>query len=167
MEIRNLPFLIRPADFLLQPRDLLRAQVVGFEREEPDILLRRFERVIRLAFHVERRVSRLRAVVVIAKRGVELHTSIEQRLVGILELPLHVLRPLATIDVVADGDHQLVGKARPQVGHLLRELVLPAVASAEVAKDGELERILAVRELDPRPCLGGGSQFRAADQSEG
>ena len=61
-------------------------QVGDLEREEADVLLRRLERVIELAVHVEQRRRCCSRVVVVAERGVELDAVIEQRLVGDLEL---------------------------------------------------------------------------------
>ena len=153
VEERNHPVLAA-GQFLLQPFALLGRRVVGLEGDELHVLLRRLERVVRLATHVERRVTRLLARVVIAERGLELHAGVEQRLVRDVELAAEGFRPFAAVDVVADGDDEQGREDRLHVCHLRGQLVLLLAAVAEIAEDEELERVGPVRQVEGGGCRG-------------
>ena len=170
VEIGDLPVVARIVELTFQPLQLLRVEIRRLEREEPDALLRRLERVVGAAAHVERLVVALLARIVVAERGVELHAAVEQRLVGLLELVEEVFRAVPAIEVVADGQHQRERELRPHARHLLAELVLLALAGAEVSHDAELERVGLVRQRQRqrrrrccrrlRRCLSGGRANR-------
>ncbi len=150
MEVGNLPVFSRARQLLLEPCRLRRRQVVGFEREKAHAGPWRLERVVGLAVHVEEGVARLAAVVVVAERGVELDALREEGFVRLLELLLHVLRPLAAVDVVADGDHELEGKSLLHLGHLLAELILVPIAGTKIAEHREFERAFTIGQRDRR-----------------
>src|SRR5215203_4363769 len=130
---RDLPALFRAAQLFLEPFDLRLIEIRAVEGEEPDVLLWRFQAVIELALHVVRLVKPLLARVVVAEARVELDARIEQRAVRFLELLDEVLRPLRTIDVVADHNYDrerlsLVGREQ-----LPPRFVLLGVTRAVVA----------------------------------
>ena len=156
VEVGNLPVVARAVELTFQPLQLLRVEIGRLEREEPHALLRRLERVVGAAAHVERLVGALLPRIVVAERGVELHAAVEQRLVWLLELVEEVLRPVPAIEVVADRQHQRERELRAHARHLLAELVLLALAGAEVSHHAELERVGLVRQRQRqrRRCRG-------------
>src|SRR6476469_704995 len=147
MKVRDLPVRLRALQLLLKPGDLLGLQIRAFKREKSYTLLPRWlERVVLLAVHVEQLVVALfLRVVMVAKRGIELHAGIEQRLVRILELLLEILRPLRSVEIVADEGHQVEGKLIVGAFHLGSQLVPLLAAGAEVTQDRELQRVILVR----------------------
>ena len=84
VEVRDLPRLGGALQLLRGPFDLLRLGIGAVERNEPDVLLRRLERIVELALHVEELVVPLLTRIVIAERPVELHAGVEERLVRAL-----------------------------------------------------------------------------------
>ena len=145
VEVRDFPGLGGALQLLGGPLDLLRLGIGAVERNEPDVLLRRLERVVELALHVEELVVALLTRVVVAERTVELHAGVEERLVRLFELLLEVLRPLTAVDVVPHENDELVLESLADGGHLFREVVLRLRAGAEVSEDGKLQRAIAVR----------------------
>ena len=92
---------------------------------------------------------------------------VEEGLVRLLELLLHVLRPLAAVDVVADGDHELEGKSLVHLGHLLAELILHPIAGTEIAEHRELERAFTIGQRDLRLRRLAGCRSGSSGQSRG
>ena len=145
MEVDDLPGAVRRLELLFEPLDLLRHRIGALEHEEADVRLRR-ESVIELPLHVEQLVVALFARVVVAERRVELHTGIQERLIGQLELVLKILGALRSVQVVPDEHDDLVLEPLAEFDHLFGELVLRPVACAEVSEHGELERVGLVRQ---------------------
>jgi hypothetical protein len=154
VEERDLPVFACPIELFLEPCGLRGVRVRAVQREEPDVLLRRLEGVVQLAVHVEQLVVALPfTLIVVSKRGIELHACRQHCLVGFLELRPEVLRALRAIQVVPHRDDQLEREPRVNLGHLGTQLVLRSLPGAEIPEHGELEGALAVRELeDLRRC---------------
>ena len=82
----------------------------------------------------------------IANGSLEPDAGIEQRFVREFEFLDEVRRPLTSVEVVAEHQHEVVGELAVRVGHLLADLVLLASAGPVVADHGELDRVGPVRE---------------------
>ena len=170
MEEGDLPVRARRAQLLVQPVELLLAQVVAVEGEEAHAArgqLRepargRAERVEPLAVHVEELVRGLVGVVVVAQRAVELDPGIEQGLVRRLELLHVVLRAVGAVHVVAEEDRELIGKFLARGDHLLGGFVLAPVAPAGVAQDEEADGAALQRE-GQAACGRSGGRLRRRD----
>src|SRR5262245_57141935 len=148
MEEGDLPGFLGVLQLIRDPLNLFRLGVCAVQCDEPHILFGGFEGVVELTVHVEQFVEPLFPGVVIAERGIELHAGIEQRLIRRFKFLLEVLRPLRTVDVVSDEDDELVFEPGQHFGHLLRKLILHAVARTEIAEDRELQRSLPIRQWD-------------------
>ena len=111
VEERDLPVLAERLQLLLEPRDLLRLGIGALEREEPDVLLRRLERVVELAVHVEQLVEALLR----ARRDCRARrrTSRRRRAAACTAPRTCVWKSCGrsrAVDVVADEDHELERK---------------------------------------------------------
>src|SRR5688572_15247768 len=126
VEVGNLPVRTRRGQLLLQPGDLLRIQVVAVQHEEAGISL--LEGAVALSAQVERLVEFLVGIIVVAQRGVELNSGVEQGLVGPLEFLGEILGTLRAVDVVAQQDRKGEREALVISDHLGPDLVLGLVA---------------------------------------
>src|SRR5712675_358441 len=125
------PFGLRALQVLVKPAQLSGIHVVAVEREESHVSLA--EGVVTLAAHVERLVKPfVIGIIVISQRGVELHASVEKRLVRLLELIDEVTRGVAAVDVVAKHDHEVELDSLPVRLHQSCDIVLLALASAAI-----------------------------------
>ena len=110
---------------------------------------------------MERLVVPLVRVIVVAERGVELHTGIEERLVRLLELLREILRPFRPVNVVAEHD----GERERELGAVPEDLrcdfALLPLAGARVADHEEANR---VRHRRKSHVLRGDVGRRADDQ---
>src|SRR5437016_5845681 len=95
MEVTNLPSRRSAGQFPFKPAQLLRVHVVTIERKKCCVAL--LVAVVTLASHIEWLVKSFVRIVVISQRGVELDVGIEESLVGILKLPLEILRSTVPI----------------------------------------------------------------------
>src|SRR5262249_52703835 len=90
--------------------------------------------------------------VVVAQRGVELHTGLEQVFVRLFEARFDVFRLAFCVDVVAEHDRELEGRLFALPKHLAGDGELRLVARAGVADDGEGDdrfgAILVLRRRD-------------------
>ena len=86
MKITDLPVRSRIGKFFLEPRQLLRIQVIAIESKEMDIAF--LEGIVLLPIHVKEFVETLIGIVMVTQGSVKLHACIQQRLIGDLELLL-------------------------------------------------------------------------------
>ena len=160
VEEADLPVRARRPELLLQPRELRLVHVVAVQREEARAALGRLERVVALAAHVEPGVEALIRVVVVAERRVELDSGVEQRAVGLLELPAVVAWIVAPVDVVSQHEHELEWEIRPPLRQQARDVVLARLAGAAVADHRESQRPLLQRQRERcRGGRGGGRRY--------
>ena len=145
MEKRDLPRLAGSLKLLLDPLSLLRVGRPGVEREKADVRLRA-ERVVKLSLHVEQLVVPLFTRIFVAKRGMELDTRVQQRLVRGLEFLQKIPRPFRSVEIAADQKDEVIFEASVQTGHLLGELVLRSFPCAGVSKNGEFQGFWPVRQ---------------------
>src|SRR6266851_3667699 len=147
MEVRNLPRLFCVLERVLNPDQLSRVKIVAVEHKKAHVVSG--VRVVALPAHVERCVSIVAGLVVVAQARVELHPGVEQGPIRALELLDEIGRLLAAVHVVAQhDDHVECEDAMPQV-HLTGDIVLGLLAGPIVADRSELQRDWSVgdREL--------------------
>src|SRR5262245_33639981 len=163
MTENNLPAGLRRAQTFVQPLQLFRSHLVRIEREEFEQDLFVFSRafgevVVAPAPHIEVRISGLKLQslddVVIAERGVEFDSGLEQVLVRLLEAGFDQSLLAFLVDVVAEHERELEGRLFAMPDHLAGHGELRLIAGAGVADDGESNdrfgAVLVLRRRDYR-----------------
>ncbi len=142
MEVHDFPRFARLLQRGLRPRELRRIQYVRVQHDESDVLSN--VGVVPPPLHVDRRIVDGGDVVMVPQRGLKDDAGIEQRPVRPLELLFEVGRLLRAVEVVAEHQHQVVGKLLVDQPHLLGDLVLRLLARAVVADDRKFEGVRVV-----------------------
>ena len=138
MKIADLPIVFsRIGQFLLDPRQLLRIQVRAVQNEEVDVAF--LEGMISLPVHVEEFVEALIGIVVVSQSRVELYTRVQKRFIRDLELLLKVERTLASVNVVAQHQHESEWELLVKLQHAFRDLVLGWFPRAHIPNGREAD----------------------------
>ena len=90
----------------------------------------------------------------VAERCVELHTRVQQGFIREFELAREILRPITSVNVISEHDHEIETDSLPVCLHLPGDLILFVVPGPTVSNYSKANRLRLERQLQVQCALG-------------